>query len=335
MNTHNLVVCGGTFDHFHKGHREFLRFTLAFGKKAIVGITSNTYAKAKDHSDTIESFAQRKKSVENFLQQEHIVKEVKIIQIHDVYGITLEKDLAIDVIVVTKDSQEGAQRINKMRKEKGLKELVVEIAPLIFGEDGKVISSSRIRNGEINREGRLYINPQWVLRKRVLSESLRQELKHPLGVLFTDTRVMYQQIDAQKTITVGDVVTKAGNDVSFGQKFSVVDFHVGRERKFENLSELGFLGLEKIVKVNNPRGFLTASLFASVSEIFHTHDQARIVFLIHGEEDLSVLPFLLASPLGFVIFYGQPKEGVVKIVVSEKTKEYAYDIVCRFVQDVL
>ncbi len=336
MNTYNLVVCGGTFDYFHKGHREFLRFALSLGKKVMIGITSDAYIKSSkfkvQSSKFIESYTERKESIERFLETEVSAGTYQIVKIDGVYGPTLERDLSIDAIVVTKDSEEGGQRINKMRKEKSLQELVVEVAPLVFGEDGKIISSSRIRKGEINREGRLSIKPQWMREDRILTEILRQELKQPLGEFFTNTQLMYQQVDAQKTITVGDVVTKAGNDISFGQKFSVVDFLVEREKKFNTLSELGFSGLEKVVNVNNPAGSLTASLFASVFQVFHVQDQGRVVFLIDGEEDLSVLPFLLAAPLGFVIFYGQPKEGVIKIVVSEKTKEYAYNIVCRFVQ---
>jgi len=40
---YNLVACGGTFDHFHKGHEEFLRYVFSVGKKVIVGVTSDEY----------------------------------------------------------------------------------------------------------------------------------------------------------------------------------------------------------------------------------------------------------------------------------------------------
>ncbi len=34
----NLVVCGGTFDHFHKGHEAFLKYVFSVGKKSIIVI---------------------------------------------------------------------------------------------------------------------------------------------------------------------------------------------------------------------------------------------------------------------------------------------------------
>ena len=347
MKKFNLVACGGTFDHFHRGHKEFLRFACSLGKKIMIGITSNEYVRNSKfkvqnsplrqdfagQAKLIESYAKRKESVERFLDREHIADKVEIAQIHDVYGSTRESALPIDAIVVTEDSKAGAQLINKTRKEKGLPELEVEIAPLIFGEDGKVISSSRIRNGEINREGRPYMKTQWLMAgKLTITEDLRQELKRPVGILYTDTESVYNQLDPGQTITVGDVVTKTSNDKSFGQKFSVVDFYVEREKKFENLSQLGFSANEKVIEVDNPVGTLTAALFRSVANVFHSQEAERIVFLVHGEEDLSALSFMLASPLGFVILYGQPKQGVVKVIVSEETKEHAYNLVCRFLE---
>ena len=70
-------------------------------------------------------------------------------------------------------------------------------------------------------------------------------------------------------------------------------------------------------------------------------DQESVV-LIDGEDDLAVIPLLLALPLGSCVFYGQParlasesvvgrpEEGIVKISVSEENKKRAYDIVSRF-----
>jgi uncharacterized protein (UPF0218 family) len=42
------------------------------------------------------------------------------------------------------------------------------------------------------------------------------------------------------------------------------------------------------------------------------------------------LPVLLIAPLGFNIFYGQPNEGLVRILVTEENKEKVYQLTESF-----
>ena len=65
-------------------------------------------------------------------------------------------------------------------------------------------------------------------------------------------------------------------------------------------------------------------------QFFLLYQKKRIVIKIDGEEHLSVLPMVLCAPLGFVIFYGQPHEGVVKVEITEEKKEKAYSMTCKF-----
>jgi uncharacterized protein (UPF0218 family) len=55
-----------------------------------------------------------------------------------------------------------------------------------------------------------------------------------------------------------------------------------------------------------------------------------VILKIIGEEDLAVLPLILAAPLDTIIYYGQPNKGLVKILVSEENKERAYNILLKF-----
>ena len=87
-----------------------------------------------------------------------------------------------------------------------------------------------------------------------------------------------------------------------------------------------------MIEVSNSAGCLTSALFKSVSEILNlVNSNKRLILKVNGEEDLSVLPFLLLAPIGFVIFYGQPGFGIVKIEVTEENKEIAYNIVSSFI----
>jgi uncharacterized protein (UPF0218 family) len=49
----------------------------------------------------------------------------------------------------------------------------------------------------------------------------------------------------------------------------------------------------------------------------------RVAIVVEGEEDLLVLPLLAEMPLGSVIAYGQPHEGLVAVTVSEERRDWA------------
>lgn len=335
IKKYKLVVCGGTFDHFHKGHKESLRSALSFGQRVIIGVTSEFFIrKSKFQKEGIESYKKRRTSLYNFLKKEKVLAKVKITPIDDIFGPTLSKNLKIEAIVVSEKAAQNAKTINQERKKLGLTPLKILVYPMVLGEDGKIISSSRIRNGEINREGRSYFNPRWFSSRLRLTSSIKKKLKKPLGALLKKGTINLAGIDSQRIITVGDVVTKYFNEKHLVPKIAVVDFYVERKKKFSNLAELGFLGKEKVLKVDNPAKCLTPGLFRKVSEVFLPHNRdKRVVIKVHGEEDLAVLPLILAAPLGFSIFYGQPGEGVVRVDISEKTKEKIYTLVSQLTQD--
>lgn len=331
MKQFNLVVAGGTFDHFHKGHKEFLQFILSCSKRVVLGLTSDQYVE-HTRQTSIENYSQRKQALEKFLETQKARSRVEIASIDTLFIPKHWEKLPLEAIVVSKDTKLGADEINKRRRRQGLTPLEILIAPLLKGQDGNIISSTRIRNGEINREGKPFIDPMWLTRTLQITEELRRQLKLPFGLLIKDfiswknTNPLSQSL----VITVGDVVTKSVNDLSIKNKISIVDFYVERKKTFSSLSELGFSNKETVFTVDNPRGSLTPELFQVAQKIFNLSKQKRIVVKVNGEEDLAVLPMILAAPLGFIILYGQPHEGVVLIHITEEQKERAYKITCQF-----
>lgn len=339
----SLVVCGGTFDHFHKGHESLLELAFSLGNRVIIGVTSDGYIKnskikiptpikasaGKQNSKLIESFEKRKQSVLGFIEREKALCKAEIIKIEDLFGPTLSRDLVIDGITVSEDTKQGADLINIRRKELRLNKLSIFVAPLIRAEDGKLISSARIRNGEINRMGKLYVKPEWLKTDLFLPENLRQEFQKPFGELLSDTESLIKD-EGKLIIAVGDMTTKKLNQLGIDQQLSVIDFKVARRIILSSFSDLGFSGNEEIVTADNPAGHITSNLFSKVLNVFRTDFNQRIILKIEGEEDLAVLPLILTSPLGAIIYYGQPNEGLVKVLVSEDSKELAYDLVSKF-----
>ncbi len=332
-NKFNLVVCGGTFDHLHKGHESLLKLAFSLGEKVIIGVTSDSFVRSSKlevrSSKIIEDFEKRKEAVLEFIKKEGVLDKAEIVEINDLFGPVLDKSLAIDAIVVSEVTKKGADIINQKRKELGLNPLQIFVAPIVVAQDGKLISSQRIRNGSVNREGKVYMKPFWFKSDLVLPESLRREFKKPFGKLCQKENFIIEK-DYPLVITVGDETTKKFNENSQNQFISVVDFKVARKTQFSTFAELGFIGKEKIIEVNNPPGHITSDLFSKISHIFEQELEQRIILKVTGEEDLAVLPLVLFSPLGTIIYYGQPNKGFVKVVVSEKIKEVVYVLVCKF-----
>ncbi len=139
------VAVGGTFDLLHKGHRALIEKAFELGEEVILGITSDEMLQKK-----AEPFSKRKKTLQNFLK----FKNYEIVKLSDAYGPAVG-DGKIDAIVVSEETEARAVEINEIRKKRGLPLLQIVVIPFVLAEDGKPISSTRIRNGEIDAVGRV------------------------------------------------------------------------------------------------------------------------------------------------------------------------------------
>jgi pantetheine-phosphate adenylyltransferase len=147
------VVVGGTFDILHEGHKSLLlaAFKTA-GKKGVVfiGLTTDEFVKKQRH---ISSFNQRKQTLQQFFTKKRITTPFVIQPIQDKYGPTIEGDF--DAIIISPETRQTAEEINHLRRQKGKKPLSIIQIPYVLAEDSQPISSTRIRNHEIDTEGRL------------------------------------------------------------------------------------------------------------------------------------------------------------------------------------
>lgn len=319
MKKYKLAACGGTFDLFHLGHKEFIESISKASEKITIGITSDKFSFEKS---AYENFNTRKKSVEEFIKTNQI--NAQILKIDDIYGPTLSEKYPFDVLFVTNDSESGADKINAKRKELGLPLLKIIKVPLYKTSDGKTLSSTRIKNGQIGRDGKKYIDEDLNF---TLPESLRANLSKPFGKLITNN----EKPRSSNFIAVGDETVKSFTSEKIQPALSIIDLKNNRKRKYKGASDLG-LNPKKIIKAVNPSGHITKDLIGAVKLGLET---PRSAVLVDGEEDLAVIPAVLLSPLGYKIYYGQPGKGVVKIVVSEDVKRQIKELLSQFLRKVL
>jgi len=147
-----LVGVSGTFDRLHRGHRFLLSKALEVGERIMVGLTSDEMCSGKQLSNKIEPFEVRRANLERFFKEMDAASRVEIITLNDPYGPAIE-DSGLEAIVAGEDVAWRIEEINKIREKKGLQPLRLIVVELVKASDGKRISSTRIRKGEIDEEG--------------------------------------------------------------------------------------------------------------------------------------------------------------------------------------
>lgn len=343
---YDVVALAGTFDRLHKGHQYFISSAFSYGRKVVIGLTSDQYAWGKSKIKIqnskiqikIQKYSKRETELLHFLKENGLLSHSEIIKIHDVYGTAIEPN-EIEALVVTRETIEGGKKVNKKRKEFGLVPLKIIEIPIITDINHHRISSTRIRNGEIDRWG--HVLKKVSLRLVPISEKLRSKLKVPVGNLIkgnpddlisikTKLKNYIKLLSPNLIITVGDQVTKTAHTISLAPKLSIIDFYVNRKKKYSRLTEFNFkaeilhdIKCNGLIRVKNPAGMITEELISSVHKALRaviSEGRAHLIF-VDGEEDLAGLPAVLLAPLGSVVLYGQPGKGIVAVEVNEKIKE--------------
>ena len=145
---------GGTFDILHKGHRALLSKASEIGSIVLIGLTTDERAR-KDRKDiVINSYVIRKENLEMLLNSMNLPSNFKIVPLDNDWGPSVVED-SFTAIIVSEETKKTAEKINMIRLENGKTELEIVIVPFVKAYDGQKISSSRIRNNEIDSNGRL------------------------------------------------------------------------------------------------------------------------------------------------------------------------------------
>lgn len=322
--------CGGTFDLFHAGHISFLLDGLAHAEKLFIGITSDRYASEKKEHLT-ESYDQRKAAVEALILKQNASSRVEILPLESVYIPHGWEHEPIESILITPDSLQGALEINKKREADGIKPLSIVTSTLSLAEDGGPISSSRIRLGEIERSGKLWIAQEWYGKEFILPPHLRERLGRPFGEIIDAKTYLFTESEKECLLAVGDVTTLILHERNIVPKLSVIDLIVERVRRYKDVSEMGLKRTNLTYTAQNTPGQISSSILHRIRDAFIQIRSGKTVLLqVTGEEDLLVLPILLQAPLGWVLCYGQPKKGTVKVVVDERIKSECKELLGQF-----
>lgn len=315
---YQVVGLGGTFDHFHDGHRALIELAARWGKECIIGVTSDKLAMRKSFPEAIQPYAQRLRSVKSFCKQAHI--PATCIKLHDVYGTTLDERSTIEALIVTTETVPGAEAINEARTHLKLAELPVHVCPMVLDETGMELHADRIRAGQVSRQGQVYA--LCLAQNIKLNAAQRAYFQKPHGELVTEpawiseeSMLEFQAENWQRPLraVVGDVSLEQCLLNSWEFDLAVYDLKSQRQTFKSQQLEM----ITPHLTCNNPAGQITVDMVRTLQRVMA--EQARFV-QIFGEEDLAAVALILLLPLGSHILYGEPKGGMRELMVSEKVK---------------
>lgn len=325
----SLVATGGTFDRFHKGHEALLDMAFNVSEKVIIGVTSDSMVKRENKvlNEIILPYTNRVDDVRNYLKKRGFLGREIIEQLNDIYGPSVLNG-KVEAVVCTRETRAGALAINRERQKIGHSELAIVECSFVVSKDNYHISSTRIRQGEINRQGELIIDKTGS--HHLLPENLRDLLNKPIDKLFESLdEAVRSTTQPIMIITIGDVVTSDLIKRGVVPDIGVFDNEV--ERKADHrLTEADVSVVNKAGTVGEP---LISVFEQAVKNWFKTKKQTLIK--VDGEEDLAVVPAILTAPLGSVIYYGQPaiagnQAGVVRVLVTEEKKAWTVELLQKF-----
>lgn len=154
MKKFRKVAVGGTFDEFHKGHKALLMKAFEIGEHVLIGLCTDEFVKKLGKPHVTAPYEERLKELQAFLKTLGLSDKAEIVPLNDPYGSTLT-DTCIQALVVSEETEKTALKINQKRSEAQLPPLTIVTISMVPAENCVPISTTRIREGEIDREGHL------------------------------------------------------------------------------------------------------------------------------------------------------------------------------------
>ena len=153
MEKFDLIAMGGTFDVIHSGHMALLNKAFSISSKIIIGLSSDQLA-AKRGKKLVNGYSKRLSSLKDVIEKRFPNSSYEISKLENDFGPAVIEG-SVQALVVSEETSSKGVKLNELRMERNLPLVEIVVVPMVLAKDGKAISSTRIKNSEIDSSGNL------------------------------------------------------------------------------------------------------------------------------------------------------------------------------------
>ena len=155
MELFDLVAMGGTFDVIHNGHMALLKKSFSISSKVIIGLSSDQLA-IKRGKSLVNDYSKRFSLLESTIEKNFPNSSYEISKLENDFGPAVIEG-SVEALVVSEETSNKGLHLNELRAEKSLPPVKTVVVPMVLAKDGKAISTSRIKNSEIDSLSLIHI----------------------------------------------------------------------------------------------------------------------------------------------------------------------------------
>ena len=153
MEKFDLVAMGGTFDAIHSGHMALLNKAFSISSKVIIGLSSDQLA-TKKGKNLVNDYSKRLSLLKSVIEKNFPNISYEISKLENDFGPAVIEG-SVKALVVSEETSNKGLLLNGLRAERTLPSVKIVVVPMVLAEDGKAISTTRIKNSEIDSSGNL------------------------------------------------------------------------------------------------------------------------------------------------------------------------------------
>lgn len=150
-----------------------------------------------------------------------------------------------------------------------------------------------------------------------ITDETKNELKKPLGRLYSDITRASNSLLNKRVISIGDICSTNLISQKIIPHLCIFDFKTKREEIDIELRKILINNYPNPHEYINPAGTISEKIIADASTLLQNGGGIKI----KGEEDITALAFILVANKNDRIVYGQPNEGIVVVRPTKKLKE--------------